>query len=85
MTEPEHGFTLPVVTLTKRQADVLLTVAYLTDLNGYPPTVRQIGKELGLASSASVHDHLDALELKGYIRRSPDARRLIQLTGGPDQ
>ncbi|MDA1675159.1 MULTISPECIES: transcriptional repressor LexA [Bacillus cereus group] len=46
---------------------------------GYPPTVREIGERVGLASSSTVHGHLEKLEEKGYILKDPTKPRAIQL------
>lgn len=50
-------------------------------LKGYPPSVREIGEAVGLASSSTVHGHLDRLEKKGLIRRDPTKPRAIELLG----
>lgn len=63
---------------TKQQVRVLHVIDdYLTD-NGFPPTIREIGAALGLASSSTIHWHLAALERGGYVERShlPRALRL---------
>lgn len=49
------------------------------DLKGYPPTIREIGEAVGLASSSTVHGHLDRLEKRGIIRRDPSKPRAIDL------
>lgn len=46
---------------------------------GYPPSVREIGKVVGLKSSSTVHSHLNRLEAKGYIRRDPTKPRAIEV------
>jgi repressor LexA len=46
---------------------------------GYPPSVREIGEAVGLASSSTVHGHLSRLEQKGYIRRDPTKPRAIEI------
>ncbi len=48
---------------------------------GYPPSVREIGEAVGLASSSTVHGHLDRLEKKGLIRRDPTKPRAIEIIG----
>lgn len=53
-------------------------------LKGYPPSVREIGEAVGLASSSTVHGHLDRLEKKGLIRRDPTKPRAIELLGQED-
>ena len=46
---------------------------------GYPPSVREIGKAVGLSSSSTVHAHLRKLEISGHIEREPDLTRAIRL------
>jgi repressor LexA len=46
---------------------------------GYPPSVREIGEAVGLASSSTVHGHLERLQAKGYLRRDPTKPRAIEL------
>jgi len=69
-------------TLTAREEDVLEAIKELTEQEGYAPTVRQLCDLLDMRSPATVHDHLNRLEAKGAIRRSPDARRLILVVKG---
>ncbi len=57
--------------LTKRQQDILDFIKLKVQEKGYPPSVREIGQAVGLASSSTVHGHLSRLEEKGYIRRDP--------------
>src|SRR5690606_30538037 len=49
------------------------------EVKGYPPSVREIAKAVGLASSSTVHGHLERLEKKGYIRRDPTKPRAIEI------
>lgn len=49
--------------------------------NGYPPTVREIGEAVGLASSSTVHSHLERMERDGLIRRDPKKPRAIKVIG----
>lgn len=65
--------------LTKRQKDVLNYIKEFMVSHGYPPTVREIGKDLGLSSSATIHSHVSALEEKGYIKRNGSNSRAIEL------
>lgn len=51
---------------------------------GYPPSVREIGEAVGLASSSTVHGHLSRLEKKGLIRRDPTKPRAIEITDPAD-
>ena len=65
--------------LTDRQRGILQFVAETVSERGYPPSVREIGEALGLASSSTVHSHLHALQRKGYIRIDPTKPRAIEL------
>jgi len=65
--------------LTKRQQEIFDFIKKYSDLNGYPPTVRDIGKAVGLASSSTVHAHLANLEKIGLLRRDPTKPRAIEL------
>jgi repressor LexA len=65
--------------LTKRQQEIFDFIRRYTDLNGYPPTVRDIGKAVGLASSSTVHAHLANLEKLGLLRRDPTKPRAMEL------
>lgn len=65
--------------LSKRQNDILKFIKSEVRQKGYPPSVREIGKAVGLASSSTVHGHLDRLEKKGFIRRDPTKPRAIEV------
>jgi repressor LexA len=65
--------------LTKRQQEIFDFIKRYSDVNGYPPTVRDIGKAVGLASSSTVHAHLANLERIGLLRRDPTKPRAIEL------
>jgi len=68
-----------VIDLTKRQKQIFEFInQYLGD-NGYPPTVREIGKAIGLQSPSTVHAHLAKLEALGVIRRDPTKPRAIEV------
>jgi len=67
------------VNLTKRQQDIIDFVKRYSARNGYPPTVRDIGKAVGLASSSTVHQHLANLERLGLIRRDPTKPRALEM------
>lgn len=62
--------------LTKRQDRVLSTVLALSRRHGVPPTYRELGRALGIASTQGVRRHLEALARKGYLRMRPTARGL---------
>jgi len=49
--------------------------------HAYPPTVREIGQAVGLSSSSTVQNHLNALEQKGLIRRDPTKSRTVEVVG----
>lgn len=65
--------------LTKRQQEIFDFIKRYTAENGYPPTVRDIGKAVGLASSSTVHAHLANLERLGVLRRDPTKPRALEL------
>jgi len=65
--------------LTSRQSEILEFIKKYVVSNGYPPTVREIGKELNLSSPATIHSHLSNLELKGYIKKDIQKNRAIEL------
>ena len=65
--------------LTKRQQEIFEFIKRYSASNGYPPTVRDIGKAVGLASSSTVHAHLANLEKIGLLRRDPTKPRAIEL------
>jgi repressor LexA len=70
--------------LTTRQQQVFEFIKSYSSQHGYPPSVRDIGKQVGLKSSSTVHSHLISLENKGYIRRDPSSARAIEIIGGLD-
>jgi repressor LexA len=65
--------------LTKRQQEIFDFIKRYSAKYGYPPTVRDIGKAVGLASSSTVHAHLANLERIGMLRRDPTKPRAIEL------
>jgi repressor LexA len=66
--------------LTERQLEVLRFIAREIEERGYPPTIREIGEALGIASTNGVNDHLKALEKKGYLVRDPVKSRALSPT-----
>jgi repressor LexA len=68
-----------MVDLTKRQQEIFEFIKRYSARHGYPPTVRDIGKAVGLASSSTVHAHLANLEKVGLLRRDPTKPRAIEL------
>ena len=67
--------------LTARQQEIWQFLVEYTDGHGYPPTVREIGEAVGLASPSTVHAHLANLERAGLLRRDPTKPRALELTG----
>jgi repressor LexA len=65
--------------LTKRQQEIFDFVKQYVSEHGYPPTVRDIGKAIGLTSSSTVHAHLANLEKLGLLRRDPTKPRAIEV------
>ncbi len=65
--------------LTKRQEEILTYVKKYMVRFGYPPTVREIGKDLGVSSPATIHAHLSNLETKGFIKKEESKNRAIEL------
>lgn len=68
-----------MIKLSKRQQDILDFIKQEVKSKGYPPSVREIGEAVGLASSSTVHGHLARLESKGLIRRDPTKPRAIEV------
>jgi repressor LexA len=67
--------------LTARQQEILQFLGQYVDDHGYPPTVREIGDAVGLASPSTVHAHLANLERVGLLRRDPTKPRALELVG----
>src|SRR6476659_7894807 len=65
--------------LTKRQKEIFDYIGTYLSKHGYPPTVREIGKAVGLHSSSTVHAHLSNLEKLGLVKRDPSKPRAIEL------
>src|SRR6476620_6329378 len=82
-SQPRHEEHEPVrdigKDLTKRQQEIFDFIKKYSAKYGYPPTVRDIGKAVGLASSSTVHAHLANLEKVGLLRRDPSKPRAIEL------
>jgi repressor LexA len=68
-----------VFDLTERQETILSFIREYINENGYPPTVREIGKGAGLHSPATVHRHLANLESLGLFTRDPSKPRTIEM------
>jgi len=67
------------VELTGRQQEIWTFLVEYVDRHGYPPTVREIGEAVGLASPSTVHAHLANLERAGVLRRDPTKPRALEL------
>src|SRR5947209_19630772 len=67
--------------LTPRQRQIWDFLVDFVDRHGYPPTVREIGEAVGLASPSTVHAHLANLERAGLLRRDPTKPRALELIG----
>ena len=65
--------------LTGRQQEIWQFLTEYVGSHGYPPTVREIGEKVGLASPSTVHAHLANLERAGYLRRDPTKPRALEL------
>lgn len=70
---------MPDNPLTKRQSQILEFIDSAIREKGYPPTVREIGQAVGLNSPSTVHNHLNTLQDKGYLRRDPTKNRAIEV------
>jgi len=66
--------------LTERQRQILDFLTSYVDAHGYPPTVREIGEAVGLASPSTVHAHLANLARAGLLKRDPTTPRALELT-----
>jgi repressor LexA len=76
----EHTF-WEATLLTDRQKQIWEYLKSYVDQHGYPPTVREIGEAVGLASPSTVHAHLANLERAGLLKRDPTKPRALELTG----
>jgi len=68
-----------------RQDEILAFIAHHIAENGYSPTVREIGKAVGLKSSSTVSGHIERLEDKGLIKHVPKSARSIVIVDQPDK
>ncbi len=78
---PTHPRRRQVVDLTGRQQEIWSFLVDYVDRHGYPPTVREIGEAVGLASPSTVHAHLANLERAGLLKRDPTKPRALELVG----
>jgi repressor LexA len=65
--------------LTRRQRRILEVIKAAVESRGYPPSIREMGEAVGLASSSSVAHQLRALEQKGFLRRDPNRPRALEV------
>jgi len=72
---------LEAAVLTARQQEIWGFLVDYVDRHGYPPTVREIGEAVGLASPSTVHAHLANLERSGLLKRDPTKPRALELIG----
>lgn len=70
--------------LSGKRQQILNFIAECQRDRGYPPSVREIGEAVGLASSATVHTHLAVLQREGYLMRDPSKPRAIQVRWDPE-
>ena len=68
--------------INKRERAILDYIEKQTKNNGYPPSVREIGKAVGLKSTATVHGYLEKLEQKGYLKKESQKGRTLKLLKG---
>jgi repressor LexA len=69
--------------LTSRQRQILEFISKRIEEQGYPPTIREIGEEMGIRSTNGVNDHLKALERKGFLKREGLKSRALRPVGAP--
>ena len=69
--------------LKPRQRQILDFLRDHAERHGYPPTVREIGRAVGLSSASTVQNHLNSLETKGFIKRDPAKSRTVEVVGSP--
>jgi lambda repressor-like predicted transcriptional regulator len=71
---------VPPPRLSVRQRHLLATIAATINTRGYPPSIRELGRKVGLSSTASVHSQVRTLERRGYLEREPGRPRTIRTT-----
>jgi repressor LexA len=74
--------TLSLSDLPARQRDVLNLISSLTSANGYPPTLAELAKSLGLKNRMTVHQHVAALKKKGFVQWEPGLNRSLRVLSG---
>ncbi len=68
--------------LNRREKAILKFIEKQVKLNGYPPSVREIGKAVGLKSTATVHGYIASLEKKGFVKKESQKGRTLKLLKG---
>src|SRR5487761_2166065 len=76
---PERGGTRRRTSLSDKQLAILEVISRSVSSRGYPPSMREIGDAVGLASLSSVTHQLNQLELSGYLRRDPNRPRALEV------
>jgi repressor LexA len=74
-----------MATLTKRQKQMVTFLEQYIDEHGYAPTLSEVGQYFGLSSLATVHKHLHNLEQKGFIRRTHNHSRALEIASKDDE
>ncbi|HEY2643390.1 MAG TPA: transcriptional repressor LexA [Galbitalea sp.] len=77
--QPVRGTTRRRTSLSDKQQAILAAIQVSLDTRGYPPSMREIGEAVGLASLSSVTHQLNQLELSGYLRRDPNRPRAMEI------
>jgi repressor LexA len=80
--QPLEGASM-VEALSDKRQEILLFITESMSERGYPPSVREIGEAVGLASSSTVHAHLAVLQREGYLKRDPTKPRAIEVRYDP--
>jgi repressor LexA len=75
----KRGGTMNYEGLSDKQVKILQYIKNELTLRGYPPSIREICKAVGLSSTSSVHAHLSTLEEKGYLKKGTNKRRALEL------
>jgi len=65
--------------LTKRQKEILDFINAFIEDNGYSPSYREIGDHFGLSSTATIAEHVQTLQNKGYLKTDPNEARSIEI------
>ncbi|MNO46965.1 LexA repressor [compost metagenome] len=71
--------------LTDKEKYVLEALIKMIEINHYPPTLRELAKEVGLSSTAVIHAYMERLEYKGYIKRGKNMPRALRVLKGVEE